>query len=426
MSKNKHGDLFNTSLTEIIIILFFVLMLFALFNIDKVNKENMVLGDEVDSITTILIIEKERADTNEEIANASPETLGPINTELTRQIADLKQEKQQLEEEIERLTPEDEPIDILEEPTIEPSDDLQIAGNCIDKTFWRACADWAWPVETARVPPAEFLFDIGMCGAGDIVVIKSDWEKKQEADFNMVGGASAITNKIYIKRNEIIEFMSLIHDKSLDFKEEQTQHVARLINLEKIDTDTSKFPRKAIGDEMNYIPITRFDKKYEAIKSRFPENACGSFKSIKEVEVDAPQNPSEDKTPQKPSEDKTPQDPSEDSLVTDIKPLPSDISASSKASFLWDDSSSFCKRAARKRSSEFNATFNLLITANSRVKVQSYTYEKTNKNNRLVILDVKAAIEKQRKNIKPAINTQNPEDNKISLKVKFGKDICRG
>ena len=417
MSKNKHGDLFNTSLTEIIIILFFVLMLFALFNIDKVNKENMVLGDEVDSITTILIIEKERADTNEEIANASFETLGPINTELTRQIADLKQEKQQLEEEIERLTPEDEPIDILEEPPIEPSDDLQIAGNCIDKTFWRACADWAWPVETARVPPAEFLFDIGMCGAGDIVVIKSDWEKKQEADFNMVGGASAITNKMYIKRNEIIEFMSLIHDKSLDFKEEQTQHVARLINLEKIDTDTSKFPRKAIGDEMNYIPITRFDKKYEAIKSRFPKNACGSFKSIKEVEVDTPQNPSEDKTPQNPSED---------NLVTDIKPLPSDISASSKASFLWDDSSSFCKRAARKRSSEFNATFNLLITANSRVKVQSYTYEKTNKNNRLVILDVKAAIEKQRKNIKPAINTQNPEDNKISLKVKFGKDICRG
>ena len=39
MSKNKHGDLFNTSLTEIIIILFFVLMLFALFNIDKVKAD---------------------------------------------------------------------------------------------------------------------------------------------------------------------------------------------------------------------------------------------------------------------------------------------------------------------------------------------------------------------------------------------------
>ena len=51
MSKNKHGDLFNTSLTEIIIILFFVLMLFAIFNIDKVNKENIALGDEVDDLT---------------------------------------------------------------------------------------------------------------------------------------------------------------------------------------------------------------------------------------------------------------------------------------------------------------------------------------------------------------------------------------
>ena len=52
MSKNKHGDLFNTSLTEIIIILFFVLMLFALFNIDKVNQENVSLEDEVDNLIT--------------------------------------------------------------------------------------------------------------------------------------------------------------------------------------------------------------------------------------------------------------------------------------------------------------------------------------------------------------------------------------
>ena len=51
MSKNKHGDLFNTSLTEIIIILFFVLMLFALYNIDKVNKENVELGSEVDVLS---------------------------------------------------------------------------------------------------------------------------------------------------------------------------------------------------------------------------------------------------------------------------------------------------------------------------------------------------------------------------------------
>ena len=52
MSKSKHGDLFNTSLTEIIIILFFVLMLFALFNINKVNQDNVSLEDEVDDLIT--------------------------------------------------------------------------------------------------------------------------------------------------------------------------------------------------------------------------------------------------------------------------------------------------------------------------------------------------------------------------------------
>ena len=52
MSKNKHGDLFNTSLTEIIIILFFVLMLFAIFNINKVNQSNVSLEDEVDNLIT--------------------------------------------------------------------------------------------------------------------------------------------------------------------------------------------------------------------------------------------------------------------------------------------------------------------------------------------------------------------------------------
>ena len=80
--------------------------------------------------------------------------------------------------------------------------------------------------------------------------------------------------------------MSLIHDKSLDFKEGQTQHVARLINLELIDTDVSKFPRKAIGDEMNFIPTTRFEKKYEEILDRFPKNACSYFQEITNNEPD--------------------------------------------------------------------------------------------------------------------------------------------
>ena len=100
-----------------------------------------------------------------------------------------------------------------------------------------------------------------MCGAGDIIVIESAWKERQAIDFDIVDGASKITSMKYNKRDQIIEFMSLIHDKSLDFLPEQTQHAARLINLELIDTDLSEFPRDAIGDEMMYDLTTRMEKK---------------------------------------------------------------------------------------------------------------------------------------------------------------------
>ena len=430
MSKNKHGDLFNTSLSEVIIILFFVLMLFAIFNISKVNEENVALGNEVDDLTFEVDDLKFEKDNLKKIAEANndPLSLGPINIELTLQIGELEREMRELEKEILKLNPAyiskntqgKSPINPPNDPLTTPPDEPEttspeeplVAGNCIDKTFWRQCAEWAWPVNIERKPPVEFLFDIGMCSNGDIVVIKSDWKSKREMDFILVDGASTITDKMYIKRNEIIEFMSLIHDKSLDFKEGQTQHISRLINLELIDTDVSKFPRKAIEDEMAFIPTTRFDKKYEQIKERFPENACNFFK------------------PTKPAKEDILQEPPAESLEINIKPnIPDfpympDISESSKALFEWDNDIT-CNRASGKRTSEFNATFYVLVTASSRVKVLDYKYQQTNKNNRLLMLDAKASIERQRKNIKPAMNSDNPEDNKLSFTRVFPKDICR-
>jgi len=406
MSKNKHGDLFNTSLTEIIIILFFVLMLFALFNIDKVNQENVGLGDEIDSLISDKVILEENNQTLEEIVNVKddPASLAPINVELAQQISDLKKENRELEKEIERLSPADL-IDVLPETLIEPDEEGLIAGNCIDKKFWRQCAEWAWPL--ASTPPYEYLFDIGMCSSGSIVVIESAWNEKKEMDFILVNGASTITDNMYIKRNEIKSFISLVHDKSLDFREGQTQHAARLINLENVDTDVSNDPRLNIQDHMKFDPYRRGTKKYEEIKKRFPENACDTFKVTKKVEPEVTQKPIKD------------------SPNINIKPLPEGISSSlSKASFIWDGNI-VCKRAARKRSSAFNATFNLLITTKGRVKVQGYSYDKTNKNNRLVVIDAKEGMEKQRNNINPVMDTLDPKVNKIEYKYKFPKDICR-
>lgn len=414
MSKNKHGDLFNTSLTEIIIILFFVLMLFAIKNISDVNKENVALGNEVDNLTFQKDSFKKIAE-----ANNDPQSLGPLNIELTLQIGELEREKRELEKEIKRLNPEyiskvdeEDSINPSEDSETDPPEDPLIAGNCIDKTFWRQCAEWAWPIESE--PEYEYLFDIGMCSSGDIVVIQSEWKVKREMDFILVDGASVITDKRYIARNEIKSFISLIHDESLDFKVEQTQHVARLINLESIDTDLSRKPRLTIQDHMKFDPYTMGTKKYKEIKERFPENACNDFKSIKPaIDID-------DIFVQ----------PSIDILETNTKsnissiPNVPNIPKSSKASFVWDNDIT-CERASGKRTSGFNATFNLLVTSNSRVKVLNYKYDQTNRNNRLLILDAKASIERQRKNIKPAMNSENPEDNKLSLTRFFPEDICR-
>ena len=410
MSKNKHGDLFNTSLTEIIIILFFVLMLFAIKNISDVNKENVALGNEVDNLTFQKDSFKKIAE-----ANNDPQSLGPINIELTLQISELEMEKSELEKEIKRLNPEYISEDDEEEsPTYFPEDPI-IAGDCIDKTFWRQCAERAWPIVSE--PGYEYLFDIGMCSSGDIVVIQSDWKQKREMDFILVDGASVITDKKSIARTEIKSFISLIHDESLDFKEGQTQHVARLINLESIDTDLSRNPRLTILDHMKFDAFDMGTRKYVEIKERFPENACDVFRVVNSVTDNMPENKLENGI-----ETNTP-DTQTIPLFPDTSSV-SDISSPSKASFVWDNDIT-CKRASGKRTSGFNATFNVLVTKNSRVKVLNYTYEQTNRNNRLLMLDAKASIERQRKNIKPAINSENPEDNKLSLTRVFPKDICR-
>lgn len=403
MKKNKHGDLFNTSLTEIIIILFFVLMLFALFNIDKVNKENLELGTKADILSNDIDILIGRNNNMKKIVKAindDPSTLGPINVELTMQIADLNKEIQELEKKIERLNPEIKQ-QLLPEPSEIQFSKTEISGNCIDKKFWRQCADWAWPIQSN--PPYEYLFDIGMCRKGDIVVIKSEWRVKREIDFDMVEGASTISDKMYISRDDIKSFISLIHNESLDFLPEQTQHTARLINLESIDTDISMRPRKTIKDHMNFEPFPRGSKKFIEIYDKFPKNSCAFFNLSNNVNVD--------KNESKKS--------NEDLVDKNIK----NKNLPPIASFIWDGNIK-CDKASGRTNSKFNIKFDLEITANGRVKPQDYDYEKTNRNNRLVALDLKKSISQQRKNIFPAYKDGNPVNSIIEKKYTIPANIC--
>jgi len=372
-------------------------MLFALYNIDKVNKENIELGSEVDILSNDvdILIDRNNAIKGILEANNEPSSLGPINVELTQRIVDLKKEKKELEREIQRLNPEmtieaDDP----EEP-IQESGESEIAGNCIDKIFWRQCAEKAWPLQST--PPYEYLFDIGMCSAGDIVIIESSWRMKGAIDFDMVAGASNITNQKYIKRNEIENFISLIHDESLDFLPEQTQHAARLINLELVDTDTSIMPRKTIEDHMKFDPFRRGTKKFNEIRDRFPKNACSFFiPALKE---------------------------NNQPISIQAKPESSEPN-SSPALFKWSGILE-CDKASGRTNPKFTIDLELKITAKKRVKVESYSYEKTNKNNRLIALDVKRSMQGQRKNIKSAMSNGKAIDSLIKKQYVIGANVCR-
>ncbi|MDB9813603.1 hypothetical protein OAC45_03975 [Gammaproteobacteria bacterium] len=397
MSKNKHGDLFNTSLTEIIIILFFVLMLFALYNIDKVNKENMGLGDQVDLLTNDVDILIDRANTFQEIieANNKPSSLAPINAELAQQIFELKRENKALENKIAELKPSRDELTDETSDIASPELPIDSTGDCNDG-FWRECAEKAWPI--ASNPPYEYLLDVGVCSSGDILAIKSQWKEKREIDFIMVDGASSITNQMYITASEIDKVISLIHNKSLDFKPEQTQHVARVIALEPIyETEWGPAILK-LEQHLKLDTFKRGSKKHQKILERFSENACSFFNS---------------------------------DVQEDNKPLPQTTlpeskipSTSSVASFEWDGTMN-CDRASGRTSSKFIIKLNLKITSKKRVEVTSYDYDKTNRNNRLVAIDLKKSLTQQRKNIVPATKNGKPVSSSIQKNYTIPANVCR-
>ena len=417
MSKNKHGDLFNISLTEIIIILFFVLLLYAFYSIDKVNIEKEVLGKEVESLNKEKAILEEKKveieaerDTAIRIIEESdiPISQGKLNIELTRENnelkrknRELKRKNRELEEEVDRLRPEAEPNEEI--PLIAEVDetlDENGTGNCRDGGNWiqPKCNDYCWQIdEDLNKRKFDYLIDIGVCNSS-IVVQRSEWLEKRESDFLVVDGALELVNSNFVSREKLYEYLDMIKEPGFIKEPKQCFHMARLIDLENVSGDLWNKNGREIRERLGTTDYTSSIPGHKRLKERFQSNVCdlneSSIKSKKQVISISDQ---------------------------DIKP---NNTVSSKASFLWDNVIA-CKRSDGKRTSEFNAIFNILVTDRGRVKVQDFSFDKISNNNRLLMMDAKASMEKQRKNIKPALNSKNPEDSKIVLQVKFPKDVCR-
>ena len=84
-----------------------------------------------------------------------------------------------------------------------------------------------------------------------------------------------------------------------------------------------------------------------------------------------------------------------------------------------------CDRASGRTSSKFIIKLNLEITSKKRVEVTSYDYDKTNRNNRLVAIDLKKSLTQQRKNIVPATKNGKPVSSSIQKNYTIPANVCR-
>ena len=398
MTKSRGRDLFNTSLTEIIIIIFFVLMLFALFNITKINEEKEEVDQDLrgakETIATLKINQKNLKD--------RAKSTGVLDEVYENLIEEKDEEILALQEKINDLLPTEEPIKELEneEEILEGGDfnDDPSMGNC-NLNFWRECASKAWPITSET--DYEYLLDIGVCASGDIVAIRSEWRIKNEADFLSVNGAKYIVDKMYIPREQIGDFIGLIHNKALDFLPVQTQHVVRAVELQPVFANIWDPIRNIIEAEAKFDPFQRGSQKQLKIAQRFPANACDTFKPIKK---DAPEAEVIAEIPEKDIDIRV----TPITVPLKIKP-PSEILASN--GFILS-----CRKAVKKRNPAFRVTVQMTIDKEGKIINIRTDFIKKGRNTDVVADLVRTLERTKTKSIGSEYET--------SITYTFGKDTC--
>ena len=359
MTRNKSGDLFNTSLTEIIIIIFFVLMLFALFNIRIITEKK----EDAEKVTRGVEVKVNILRQRIEDLTQRGQTTGFLDEDYEILLIEKDEEILALKDQINDLLPiEESYLEDEKEESKEGVDGEKVidTGNC-NALFWRECASKAWPISSEI--DYDYLLDIGVCPSGDIVAIRSEWKNKNEADFLLVNGAKKITDKMYIQGDEIEEYISLIHNKALDFLPEQTMHVLRVIAFERMYEDVWEEIQDILEQESKPVDFPRGTTLHSKISKRFPENACDTFKksmidNTNDDRKDILDNPIEKEI---------------DTVIEEIddismlEKLP--LSAKIPNEILVENGFKItCNRSFRKRTPAFNVKVQMTINVNGKIK----------------------------------------------------------
>ncbi len=265
MNKQSGRDLFNISLTEIIIILFFVLMLFAIFQINSLNEEKKVIEKQNENLLAQVNAKGDNISANPIIKDIDPEA--PVE--------DMTAEEKivMISEAIDRLKGYEE-------------QDPEIAGADVDPCEANPfeCLPDCWQLKK-KAPSGrdyEYVFDIAICGSRYFV---------QRAPIDVLGEYTGEdfrgipnANKLDYKFFENVQLESLF-GAIRKYGENQAKQCRYSVNL--VDIKSSKNENIFANTKsaiVNNFKVEKVDQNkigYSEYLKRFPKNICSAPKTRK-------------------------------------------------------------------------------------------------------------------------------------------------
>jgi len=269
MASGSRNTLFGMTLTELVIILFFIMLLLALDSIDDLNDQ--IPDSSEDVVAASAVVELLIPD-------------GEINSDLIPfevikdEIAKLQKDKEELE-------------DIKQASEGDGDGDCKEGGNWINSK----CADFCWATESDESKRKyDVLLDVGMCESS-IVVQRSQWLKNSESNFVQVPGALEAVQQNIMSKDELYTYLDEIKKPGYEKNPRQCFHVVRLVQLEQLYADPWTKNVKEVQSRVSTELYTLNDYGYKNIRSQFPDNVCNVINDeevitpVSENEADFPE-----------------------------------------------------------------------------------------------------------------------------------------
>ena len=249
MASGSRNTLFGMTLTELVIILFFIMLLLALDSIDDLNEQIPDSSDDVVAASAIVEL-------------LIPD--GEINSDLIP--FDI------IKDEIAKLKKDNEELKDFKKASEGTGDgDCKEGGNWINSK----CADYCWAVDAEENKrPYDVLLDIGMCNSS-IVVQRSQWLNNSESNFVQISGAFEAAQQNVMSKDELYNYLDEIKKPGYEKTPKQCFHVVRLVELEQIYADPWTKNMLEVQERVSTELYTLGKPGYSKVRQLFSNDICG-------------------------------------------------------------------------------------------------------------------------------------------------------